>query len=225
MPTAPSEDCARSGPDPEGESTPAGSRPTDTPPPPDFVSLFPHATRTITRSTSTLDPKDLATVENRLASIPSTSLGRVPPRSNFPLRRACLRPNLLPVHLQPPIGSRGSACQHFSTLRLLAFACQHAAGLRRTACQRTDSAMRIACSFRTSASRRSATPPCSQSRTWPGRRYPADPQYPGSPSTLTRSSSDPTVLFPPRYADSTSPGISVRTRLILVSPSGGSPPL
>src|SRR5829696_2346548 len=36
---------------------------------------------------------------------------------------------------------------------------------------------------------------------------------------------DPTVVFPLRYAGSTSPGISVRTRLIPVSPSGGSPPL
>src|SRR5215213_8985166 len=64
----------------------------------------------------------------------------------------------------------------------------------------------------------------------PGRRgsmaegsRPPELQYPEPPPTLTLSSSDPTVVFPLRYASSTSPGISVRTRLIPVSPSGGSP--
>jgi hypothetical protein len=51
---------------------------------------------------------------------------------------------------------------------------------------------------------------------------PATLQYPGSPSTLTLSSSDPTGVFPLRYAGPISPGVSVRIRLIPVSPRGGS---
>ena len=71
--TAPSEDCARSGPDPADESTPAVFRPVDTPLPPDLVSLLPHAARARTRSTSVLVLRDFATVVEHLAFVASTS--------------------------------------------------------------------------------------------------------------------------------------------------------
>src|SRR5918998_1693436 len=73
MTTAPSEDCARSGPDPADESTPAVFRPVDTPLPPDLVSLLPHAARARTRSTSVLALRDFATVAEHLAFMASTS--------------------------------------------------------------------------------------------------------------------------------------------------------
>src|SRR5215218_4630578 len=85
MPAAPPEDCARSGPDLAGASTPAVSRPTDTAPSfdfTDFVSLPLHAARA--RTSSTLAPRDFATIAERNASMPSTSLGRVPRAEHLP---------------------------------------------------------------------------------------------------------------------------------------------
>src|ERR687890_163595 len=84
MLAAPSEDCARSDPDRAGVDSPAGSRPVGTPPPPDFVSPLSHAARASTRSTSALAPRDLATVEKRLALMASTSFGRVPTAEHIP---------------------------------------------------------------------------------------------------------------------------------------------
>ena len=95
--------------------------------------------------------------------------------------------------------------------------------------QRTDSAMRTARSFCTSALRRSATSLLPEDR---GRRgsmaegmRPAALQYPDLRPRSPSQAPILTVVFPPRYADSRLPGPSVRTRLIPVSPSGGSPSL
>src|SRR5215213_5712766 len=99
MPAAPSEDCARSSPDPAGESTPAVFRSTDTVPSSggaDFVSLLPHDARARTRSTSALVSRDLAIFEKRLALMASTSFGRVPPAEHLlaPKGQPSAQPNL-----------------------------------------------------------------------------------------------------------------------------------
>ena len=122
MPAVPSEDCARSSPDPAGESTIAVSRPTDTAPSFDgaeFVSLLPHDARATTRSMSALAPRDPATFEKLLALMPSTSLGRVPPAEHLPAPNGRLRPNLIPVHCRPPIGSLYSTNRFGDAYRLL----------------------------------------------------------------------------------------------------------
>src|SRR5215208_1130027 len=120
MPAAPSEDCARSGPDPAGESAPAVSCPTDTAPSSDgadFISLYPHDARARTRSTSALAPRDFATIAECNSSMPSTSLGRVPPAEHPLAPKYRLQPNLLPVHCPLPTGSLMANISAFTSAR------------------------------------------------------------------------------------------------------------